>query len=89
MAVNVVGLCLMPLSQVTAWWLVLKHENLFKSVFYTSVFYACWALFKKIVEGDPNEIGMYTMVRDNTLDGWTDRAEEDVVIVFPVWLEEQ
>jgi hypothetical protein len=63
MAVNLVGLCLMPLSQVVAWWLVLKHENLYKAILFTSLFYACWALYKKFVGGDENEIGMYTMVR--------------------------
>jgi|UniRef100_A0A8J9SFN1 hypothetical protein len=54
---SLVGIILMPVSQIFAWHTVLKRSPLFTQVFYISMFYFGWALWKRIFLHDSGEIG--------------------------------
>lgn len=71
MAVNKVFLALMPISHLTAWFLILKYKkhaevehdptNLYLAVAAISLFYYSWALYKVIFQGDTKEKGQISM----------------------------
>lgn len=67
MTVNLVTTCLMPLSQIAAWYAVIKSESarnrnnaLYNTLGCTAAFYCAWALYNVYVLGG-QDIGQYTM----------------------------
>lgn len=71
MAINIFPMLLMPISQATAWYLVMMYnddaeEQIFAATFYSSIcyiafFYCLWALYNRYLGGVDQELGHFTM----------------------------
>ncbi|KAL7557060.1 hypothetical protein ACA910_009896 [Epithemia clementina (nom. ined.)] len=68
MSLNVISTSLMPISQIAAWFAVIKTESasnptsaLYNTLGVTATFYCVWALYKVFIEGNKNELGQYSM----------------------------
>jgi len=56
-----VATALLPLSQSVSWYLVLSDRPLYQSVWRISLFYAFWALYNVLGQGEKRELGHITM----------------------------
>lgn len=59
MAVNIVAMALMPVSQMVSWYLVL-YSPLYESVYKIAAFYCAWAIYNRLTT-TPQELGFISM----------------------------
>ena len=61
MTPTIVGMILMPASQVASWHLILHRAPLYRSICYVSSFYCAWALYNRFLGGQTAELGWISM----------------------------
>ena len=62
MAISIIALALMPISQVVSWYLVLSDQRppLYTAIFRISSFYCAWAIYNRFFVA-PQELGYISM----------------------------
>lgn len=60
MAINLITMALMPISQGASWYMIIK-QSFYPSIFKISIFYAVWALYNRFLMGATLEMGHYSM----------------------------